>query len=318
LNFVIAGEGFPAAKVLETVTAAPEARVVGVFTDLSQPRRLKSLAEAAGAGLYDARSLATPAAADMLARLEPDWLLNANSTVVIDRAVLAVPSAGCLNLHPGLLPRYAGLHTHQWAIRNGDSEFGATIHFIAPELDAGDVVSTVRFPIKPSDTGLSLFQRCIDAGVSAMSAAVQDLLAGKELPRTPQDLSYRRIYRHRDALDARIDWTMPARAVVDFVRAGNYEPFQSPSYTAELDAPRGDSSAPKVLVAAAAAAGGGGGAGAIGEWRDTGPAVTCGDGTAVVLAKIVWNGRKMTRGDWDSYCSLLPARLLRGKAERGR
>jgi UDP-4-amino-4-deoxy-L-arabinose formyltransferase/UDP-glucuronic acid dehydrogenase (UDP-4-keto-hexauronic acid decarboxylating) len=317
LNFVIAGEGFPAAKVLETVTAEPHARVVGVFTDLSQPRRLKSLAEAAGAGLHDARSLATPAAADVLARLEPHWLLNANSTVIIDRAALAVPSSGCLNLHPGLLPRYAGLHTHQWAIRNGESEFGATIHFIAPELDAGDVVSTVRFPIKPSDTGLSLFQRCIDAGVSAMSAAVQDLLAGKELPRTPQDLSNRRIYRHRDALDARVDWTMPARAVVDFVRAGNYEPFQSPSYTAELDAPRGDPSAPKVLVATAAGAGGGR-AGTIGEWRDTGPAVTCGDGTAVVLAKIVWNGRKMTREDWDSYCSLLRARSLRGKdAERG-
>jgi len=312
LNFVIAGEGFPAAKVLETVTADRRARVVGVFTDLAQPRRLKALAEAAGAELYDAQSLATPAAAATLLRLEPDWLLNANSTVIIDRAALAVPRAGCLNLHPGLLPAYAGLHTHQWAIRNGQSEFGATIHFIAPELDAGDIVSTVRFPIKPSDTGLSLFQRCIDAGVSALSAAVQDVLAGKELPRTPQDSSRRRVYRHRDALDARIDWRLPARAVVDFVRAGNYEPFQSPSYTAELDAPRGGGAAPKVLVATADRATGGT-AGAIGAWQDTGPLVTCGDGIGVVLAKIAWNGRRMARADWESYSSSLQAGAFSGR-----
>ena len=318
MNFVIAGEGFPAAKVLETVAADRRARVVGVFTNLDQPRRLKALTEAAGAELFDVRSLAAPAAAAALASLEPDWLLNANSTIIIHRAALEVPRAGCLNLHPGLLPSYAGLHTHQWAIRNGETEFGATIHFMAPELDAGDIVSTVRFPIQPSDTGLSLFQHCIDAGVSAMNAAVQDLLAGRELPRTRQDLSCRRVYRHRDALDSRIDWSWPARAVVDFVRAGNYEPFQSPTYTAELDAPRDGEPAPKVLVAAAVGAASGA-AGAVAAWQDKGPVVTCGDGVGVVLAKLTWHGRRMTDADWSSYCSLLPSRALCGKDQaRGR
>jgi UDP-4-amino-4-deoxy-L-arabinose formyltransferase/UDP-glucuronic acid dehydrogenase (UDP-4-keto-hexauronic acid decarboxylating) len=312
LRFVIAGEGFPAAKVLETVTADRRARVVGVFTDLAQPRRMKTLADAAGAPLYDARLLATPAAAEMLARLEPDWLLNANSTVIIERRALEIPRAGCLNLHPGLLPSYAGLHTHQWAIRNGEQEFGATIHFIAAELDAGDIVTVVRFPIRPADTGLSLFQRCIDAGVGALNAAVQDILAGKELARTPQDSSQRRVYRHREALDARIDWALPARAVIDFVRAGNYEPFQSPSYTAELDAPERAGTAPKVLVATRGGAAPGE-PGAVGAWEEAGPVVACGGGTGVVLAKVVWNGRRLARADWESYLSSLPSRVLRGR-----
>jgi UDP-4-amino-4-deoxy-L-arabinose formyltransferase/UDP-glucuronic acid dehydrogenase (UDP-4-keto-hexauronic acid decarboxylating) len=315
LNFVLVGEGFPAAKALETILADSRARVRGVFTGMEDPRRLRALTAAAAIPLLDAATLRTEAASRTLSELEPDWLINANSTVIIHKAPLSIPRQGCLNLHPGLLPEYAGLHTHQWAIRNGEAEFGATIHFIAPELDAGDIARVARFPIKESDTGLSLFQRCIGAGVDALNEVVRDILDGRAVARTPQDLSRRHVYRHRDALDGRVDWRMPARAVVDFARAGNYEPFQSPTYTAELDAPPG-AQAPR-LLAARVAGPSARPAGAVAD-GDEHPLVACGDGVDVALTKAVWNGRRMARADWDAYFAAFPAKVQKGKnANRG-
>jgi phosphoribosylglycinamide formyltransferase-1 len=52
-----------------------------------------------------------------------------------------------LNIHPSLLPKYKGLHTHQRAIDAGDEEHGASVHFVTPELDGGPVVLQSKVPI---------------------------------------------------------------------------------------------------------------------------------------------------------------------------
>ncbi len=69
---------------------------------------------------------------------------------------------GCLlNIHPSLLPRHRGLHTHQRAIEAGDKEHGATVHFVVPELDAGPVVLQARVPVESNDTEERLAQRVL-------------------------------------------------------------------------------------------------------------------------------------------------------------
>ena len=56
-----------------------------------------------------------------------------------------------LNIHPSLLPKYRGLHTHARALEAGDREHGASVHFVIPELDAGTVVAQVRVPVLAGD-----------------------------------------------------------------------------------------------------------------------------------------------------------------------
>ena len=56
-----------------------------------------------------------------------------------------------LNIHPSLLPKYPGLHTHQRALDAGDREAGATVHFVIPELDAGPAIIQARVPINEGD-----------------------------------------------------------------------------------------------------------------------------------------------------------------------
>lgn len=64
-----------------------------------------------------------------------------------------------LNIHPSLLPKYKGLHTHQRALEAGDSEHGCSVHFVSEELDGGPLVVQAVVAVEPDDTQSSLAQR---------------------------------------------------------------------------------------------------------------------------------------------------------------
>lgn len=68
-----------------------------------------------------------------------------------------------LNIHPSLLPKYPGLHTHQRAIDAGDAEAGATVHEVTPVLDDGPVLGQARVPVRPGDTADTLAARVLVA-----------------------------------------------------------------------------------------------------------------------------------------------------------
>ncbi|MNY41920.1 Phosphoribosylglycinamide formyltransferase [compost metagenome] len=64
-----------------------------------------------------------------------------------------------LNIHPSLLPKYKGLHTHQRALEAGDGEHGCSVHFVTEELDGGPLVVQAVIPVRSGDTLDSLAQR---------------------------------------------------------------------------------------------------------------------------------------------------------------
>lgn len=84
-----------------------------------------------------------------------------------------------LNIHPSLLPKYPGLHTHQRAIEAGDNEAGATVHFVIEELDAGAAVLQARVPIKENDDVASLSERVLQMEHIIYPLAVKWLAEGR-------------------------------------------------------------------------------------------------------------------------------------------
>lgn len=66
-----------------------------------------------------------------------------------------------LNIHPSLLPKYKGLHTHRRALEAGDKEHGVSVHFVTEDLDAGPVIAQARIQIHADDTEDSLAQRLL-------------------------------------------------------------------------------------------------------------------------------------------------------------
>ncbi len=85
-----------------------------------------------------------------------------------------------INIHPSLLPKYKGLHTHKRALEAGDSEHGCSVHWVTSELDSGGVILQDTIKIKPDDTEDSLATRLLEKELSlypqALKLVAQDLL----------------------------------------------------------------------------------------------------------------------------------------------
>jgi methionyl-tRNA formyltransferase len=160
-----------------------------------------------------------------------------NSTAIIARAVLERFDGHAVNIHPGRLPDFGGLYAVQWAIRLGESNTAATAHFMTPAVDAGDVIDVIEVPIGPHDTGLSVWLQCVRAQAEILKRLLSEIAAGRELPRTSQDLSLRRCFKAADALGDQLPIHLHAVEAERWVRAANYQPLSSPTYRPTLEIP---------------------------------------------------------------------------------
>src|SRR5215210_2175981 len=78
--------------------------------------------------------------AAMLAPLRPDLIISRSFPWRIPADVLALPRLGAINGHPALLPKYRGPNPLRWALRNGDTELGYTVHWTTSDFDTGSIL----------------------------------------------------------------------------------------------------------------------------------------------------------------------------------
>ena len=88
-----------------------------------------------------------------------DFVILAGFMRVLSGGFVARYTGRMLNIHPSLLPRHKGLHTHARALAAADSEHGASVHFVTPELDGGPVIAQAAVAVLPEDTVASLSGR---------------------------------------------------------------------------------------------------------------------------------------------------------------
>lgn len=190
---------------------------------------LWSVARKQGLPTWPAKLVRDPALSERIHSERVDLLLNIHSLYIIHRAVLEAPRIGAFNLHPGPLPRYAGLNAVSWAIYRGERSHGVTVHWMVPEIDAGPIAYQALFPIAESDTALSLSFRCVKEGVALMIRLVEVAARNPEaIPALPQELQKREYFGAEVPEGGRLSWVWPAEKVVNFVRACDYLPFRSP------------------------------------------------------------------------------------------
>lgn len=110
---------------------------------------------------YNTREDFDQALVDCLKEYRVDLVILAGFMRILTPVFIEPFSGKLLNVHPSLLPKYPGLHTHQRALDAGDSEAGVTVHFVTAELDGGPPVLQARVPILAGDTAERLAQRVI-------------------------------------------------------------------------------------------------------------------------------------------------------------
>jgi folate-dependent phosphoribosylglycinamide formyltransferase PurN len=85
---------------------------------------------------------------ELLRSWRPDFIVSLGDRIIREQ-VLAIPTAGVLNGHSSLLPRFRGSATEFWQLAHGEKETGVTIHFMSPNVDEGAIVTQERWPIPP-------------------------------------------------------------------------------------------------------------------------------------------------------------------------
>lgn len=90
---------------------------------------------------------------------QPDLIVLAGFMRILTPEFVAHYEGRMVNIHPSLLPKYPGLHTHARALEAGDKEHGATVHFVTAELDGGPAIVQASVPLLADDTEGTLAQR---------------------------------------------------------------------------------------------------------------------------------------------------------------
>ncbi len=178
---LISGGGSNMAALAASMTGDHPARPVLVLSNM--PR---------APGLARAQAMGIPTAtvdhrgrdragfeADLDATLRaasPDLICLAGFMRILTPAFVARwPAGRILNIHPSLLPRYPGLHTHARALAAGDTQAGCTVHAVTADLDAGPILGQARVPVLPGDTPDTLAARVLAQEHILYPVTVRDL-----------------------------------------------------------------------------------------------------------------------------------------------
>jgi len=184
LAVLASGRGSNLQALLDAIASGNlDASVAGVFSDRPRAAVLARVAPALrwSADPRDfadrpAFDLALAAAVDQVA---PDWVLCAGYMRLLGDGFVSRFRGRLLNIHPSLLPRHRGLHTHARVLQAGEADHGASVHFVIPELDAGAVVAQALIPVLPGDTAPLLAGRLLPVEHRLLLAVMQMACAGR-------------------------------------------------------------------------------------------------------------------------------------------
>jgi methionyl-tRNA formyltransferase len=203
--------------------------LVGVITapdraGQTKPNPTKEFATEAALPLLLPSRMKDPQVADWVKSRQPEVIVLAFVTDIIPQEIIDIPKYGAINYHPSLLPRYRGGSAINWAIINGETETGVTIHYIDAGIDTGDIIIQEKVPISPEDTVASLyFERLYPMGVRMIAETVRMIGEGKA-PRIKQDnsqASYQPVIQEKHVM---IDFGRSAQNVHNLIRGSNPNP----------------------------------------------------------------------------------------------
>ncbi len=234
--------GTPEFAVSSLRAAARHHEVVAVYTQPDRPAGrgrglapspVKLEAVARGIPVYQPESLKDEAAQQQLRDLQPDLMVVVAYGLILPKAVLAIPTHGCWNVHASLLPRWRGAAPIQRAIQAGDAKTGVCLMQMEAGLDTGPVLLHQELPIAASDTGGQLHDKLAKLGAQVLSDGLGLLRAGiKPIARPQPEQGV--TYAHKlDKAEARLDWALDAGALARTVRAFNPWPIAEATLAGE-------------------------------------------------------------------------------------
>jgi len=246
------------------------------------PPPVKVLAESNGIKVFQPETLKNFAFEQELKDLNPELIIVVAYGKILPEYVLNYPKYGCINMHASLLPKYRGAGPIQWAVINGEKKTGITSMMMEKGLDTGDMLLKCETEIGEYETASQLHDRLMIMGADLMLTTVKDLEEGKLSPQKQNDeeSSYAPMISKELA---KIDWSKPAREIINLICGMNSWPVAHTLYLGEtMKVYRG------ILGRSAK-----GSFGQILTASENGIEVLCGDNSTVVIKEIQFKGSKV-------------------------
>lgn len=228
LRVVFAGTPAFAEIALQALLSSKH-QVIAVYTQPDKPAGrgqkltespVKQLAKTAQLPIYQPSTLKTPEAQATLAALQPDVLVVAAYGLILPDAILKIPTKGCINIHPSLLPRWRGAAPIQRTLFSGDTTTGVTIMQMDAGLDTGPILYQTQYTLREDETTASLHDYLANEGGKAL-IHVLDRECDNPLPRQIQNDAQATYAAKITKEEARIHWQHSAKQLSSMIRAFN-------------------------------------------------------------------------------------------------
>lgn len=181
MKLVFFGEDSFSSTVLESLVSAKH-EVVSVFCPIYNNNiysRLKLVCDKYKIPFFRIEDINSEMIEKQILYLKPELIVVCHFQKILKKNIISIPTFGCINLHPSLLPEYRGMAPQHWPIINGDSETGITIHFINEGVDTGDIILQERIKISNDMYVIDLQKKMLEMYRNIMVCAINKISESK-------------------------------------------------------------------------------------------------------------------------------------------
>ena len=198
--------------------------IVAVFTQPDRPKGrgqhdamppVKEAALRLGLPVHQPERVRRPEVVEQIRAIAPDSIVVVGYGQIIPKSILDIPPKGIINVHASLLPKYRGAAPIQWAIAHVETRTGVTTMRINEGLDTGDMLLKWETEIAPNETAPELSKRLADAGADLAVRTMTEIDTIVPEPQVDSEATLAPILKKEDG---RIDWTKPAREILNRMR----------------------------------------------------------------------------------------------------
>lgn len=215
------GDGVWAQRAFARLIDDPRYTIAFVAVRSSRPdATLMALAETKNIPVLRPAAVNAPESLAEIATFAAELHVSMSYDQILREQILALPPRGTLNCHAGALPFYRGRNPLTWALINGETEFGITVHWVDLGIDTGDIVRQIKVPISATDTYATLLKTAETLCADTLVDAISDVYHGTDKRIVQSTIDPIGLYccRRREG-DEEIDWSSGSAALERFVRA---------------------------------------------------------------------------------------------------
>ena len=172
-----------------------------------------------GVQVYYVDTIKGDKAYEIVSAQRPDLLVVMGWSEILPEALLDIPAIGTVGTHASLLPHNRGSAPINWALIHGEDKTGNTMMWLSKDVDAGEIVDQMEFPITLFDTCKTLYDRVADTNAEMLIKLIESLKMNVKPVLPIENKTKEAVLPRRRPKDGLINWEQDARQLYDFIRA---------------------------------------------------------------------------------------------------